>query len=68
MKANNSIYLVFENRALYNGAIVIKAFSSKKKAEKFALSMSRRQKSKPEYDDYGLCDGVEYIVAKLKAQ
>jgi hypothetical protein len=63
-----NIYLVFENRGLFNGALVVKAFSNKKKAEKYAIRMTRRQKNKPQYDDWGLCEGVEYIVAKLKVR
>ena len=61
-----NIYLVFENRAILNGSIVMKAFSSKEKAAKFAKNKEKRQKNKPQYDDYGLCEGIEYIVAKLK--
>jgi len=68
MKINNNVYLVFENKGLFNGAIVVKAFSSKKKAQKYAHSMARKQKNKPQYDDWGLCDGIEYIVAKLKVK
>jgi hypothetical protein len=62
------VYLVFENRAMLNGAIVVKAFSSKEKAAKFAKNKEKRQKNKPQYDDWGLCEGVEYIVAKIRVK
>jgi hypothetical protein len=61
-----NVYLVFENRALSNGSLVVKAFSSKLKAETFARNKQKRQKNKPQYDDWGLCEGIEYIVAKIK--
>jgi hypothetical protein len=60
------VYLVFENRAMLDGAIVVKAFSSKTKATKFANRKAKRQKNKPQYDDWGLCEGIEYVVTKIK--
>lgn len=62
----NKVYLVFENKGMFNGSLVVKAFSSESKAAKFAASKAKRQKNKPQYDDWGLCEGVEYIVAKLR--
>lgn len=60
------IYLVFENHAFMGPHIVLKAFSSADKAEKYAAKMQKRQKNKPQYDDWGLCEGIEYKAYKLK--
>jgi len=61
-----NVYLVFENDALRSGRTVVKAFSSKLKAETFARNKQKRQKNKPQYDDWGLYTGIEYTVTKIK--
>ena len=60
------VYLVLENHSSMMGTIIVKAFDTKEKADKFAAKMQKKEKHKPEYDDWGLCEGTEYIVVKLK--
>jgi hypothetical protein len=60
------VYLVFENVGLMGTSFLIKTFSTKEKAIKFASNKAKRQKNKPQYDDYGLCDGIEYVVTRVK--
>lgn len=62
------IYLVLENRAMLNGCITLRAYADKQKAKNYAHRMAKRQKNKPQYDDWGLCEGIEYIVAGVKVR
>ena len=64
--AMKNIYLVFELHAFMGPSIVIKAFSSVEKADKYAAKMAKKQKNKPQYDDWGLVEGIEYKVYKMK--
>jgi hypothetical protein len=60
------IYLVYENYAMMGPSIVLKAFKRRMDAESLVMKLAKKQKNKPQYDDWGLCSGIEYIVSEIE--
>ena len=62
------VYLVFKHRFLDNE--MLKAFDSLDKAKAYCKEMEDKLplEEKPEYDEYGLSEGTEYIVVKMEVE
>lgn len=62
------IYLVFERHGLRNDDKFMAAFYEKTEAETYRNIMVGKLEvwQKPEYDTYGLCEGVDYVILPTK--
>lgn len=62
------IYLVFEKRGMSSYDIFKAAFYESKEAETYRNIMLSKLEvwQKPEYDEYGLCEGVDYVIVPTK--
>lgn len=58
-------FAVFEISGTFIGGRLIEVFLSRTKASQYATECRNKLegKDRPEYDDYGLCEGTDYIVS-----
>lgn len=63
-----TVYLVCECYPFPFGYTVLKVFKSEKDAWKFRDAKEKRQKNKPQYDDWGLVEGKEFSVMRTKVE
>lgn len=66
-KVKKNVYLVCEARSMM-GSVPLRAFSSLDKALVYSGKLAKRQKNKPQYDDWGLCEGIDYVITRLKVE
>jgi hypothetical protein len=61
------VYAVWEMYPFAGPTILVGIFSTREKATDHALGLTLLlpEDSQPEYDDYGLIEGVEYTVQKI---
>ena len=58
------VYLLWEENPMFQGTILLCVYSTKEMAEQDAKKLldSLSADEKPEFDDYGLMAGVNYII------
>lgn len=64
-KKNKSVYIVYRQQSIGNYN-VIRAFSTRYKAKKFCDR--KNDIYKPEFDDYGYCDGIYHNFSRMKIE